>query len=80
MPPGKVKLTDAEIDHLWAWINKGVAPQVAQVVNEYEVRAIFQARCGIGRGGLKHNIRAPNTSLQVDGGRADHRSPDLRSH
>jgi mono/diheme cytochrome c family protein len=53
MPPGKVKLTDAEIDHLRAWINKGVAPPVAQAVNEYEVRAIFQARCGICHGGLK---------------------------
>ena len=60
MPPGPVKLTDAEIDQIRTWIDRGLekaaAPMVA--VMEQEVRGILQARCvlchGSGRkeGGL----------------------------
>lgn len=60
MPPGPVKLTDAEIDRIRAWIDRGLektsVPMVA--VTEHEVRGILQARCvlchGAGRkeGGL----------------------------
>ncbi len=57
MPPGKVKLTDAEIDKLRAWITgtKPVEAAVALVsVPEQEVRAIFQARCVACHGSLRH--------------------------
>ena len=44
MPPGKVKLTDAEVDLIRVWVDK--LPQVAAaVVSEHEVRGILQARC-----------------------------------
>ncbi|MEO6037250.1 MAG: DUF1549 domain-containing protein, partial [Saprospiraceae bacterium] len=45
MPPGKVKLTDAEMDVIRGWVDKlpTAAPIVA--VSEHEVRGILQARC-----------------------------------
>ncbi len=60
MPPGKDKLSDAEIDQIRSWINTGLAkaPTTIAHVSEYEVRGILQARCvlchGSGRkeGGL----------------------------
>ncbi len=54
MPPGKVKMTDAEIDIIRTWINKGLAApaEVAAPVTELEARAIFQARCVRCHGGL----------------------------
>jgi len=44
MPPGKVKLTDAEMDVIRGWVNK-LPAEVAAVVPEHEVRGILQARC-----------------------------------
>lgn len=60
MPPGKDKLSDAEIDRIRAWINTGLAkaPTTLARISEHEVRGILQARCvlchGSGRreGGL----------------------------
>ncbi len=43
--PGNVKLTDAEIDRIRIWIDKGLAPEAPVTVSEHEVRAIFQVRC-----------------------------------
>ena len=49
MPPGKVKLTAAEMDVVRSWIDKGlkVAPAMAAVAvpAEHEIRGILQARC-----------------------------------
>ena len=45
MPPGSAKLTDAEIDRIRIWIDKGLAPEAPVTVSENEVRAIFQVRC-----------------------------------
>ena len=45
MPPGNVKLTEAEIDAIRQWIDRGLAVAPPAVVTEHEVRAIFQARC-----------------------------------
>ena len=55
MPPGKNKLTDAEIDSIRKWIDKGLAVpvEVAAAVDETEVRAVFQARCVTCHGGLR---------------------------
>ena len=55
MPPGKNKLTDAEIDSIRKWIDKGLAApvEVAAAVDETEVRAVFQARCVTCHGGLR---------------------------
>ena len=63
MPPGKTKLTDAEIDRLRAWIEKdlaeapaakaGVKPAAVAAVTEAEVRAVFQARCVACHGSLR---------------------------
>ena len=55
MPPGKNKLTDAEIDSIRKWIDKGLAVpvEVAAAVDKTEVRAVFQARCVTCHGGLR---------------------------
>lgn len=55
MPPGKVKMTDAEIDQVRTWINKGLAApaEAPAVVSELEARAIFQARCVMCHGGMR---------------------------
>jgi len=53
MPPGKEKLTDAEIDAIRSWITKGIAPAAAPpetAVTEAEVRAILQVRCVVCHG------------------------------
>ncbi len=54
MPPGKNKMTDAEIDAVRTWINKDLAApaEAPAVVTELEVRAVFQARCVRCHGGL----------------------------
>ncbi len=55
MPPGKVKLSDAEIDQIRAWINTGLAkaPTVAANISEHEVRGILQARCVLCHGSTR---------------------------
>lgn len=54
MPPGKIKMTPAEMDQVRAWIDKGLeAPAVVVAVNEHEVRGIIQARCVTCHGGLQ---------------------------
>jgi len=47
MPPGKDKLTDAEIDQIRTWINTGLPKSVAPIeqVSAHEIRGILQARC-----------------------------------
>lgn len=53
MPPGKQKLSDAEIDTLRGWISKGLVPAAAPLesaVSEPEVRAILQVRCVVCHG------------------------------
>lgn len=47
MPPGKNKLTDAEVDQVRNWINRDLAKTDTGVasVSEHEVRGILQARC-----------------------------------
>src|SRR5271167_198151 len=46
MPPGKVKMTDAEIDAVRTWINKELAPapEAPAQVSEIEALAVLQAR------------------------------------
>jgi cytochrome c553 len=60
MPPGKVKLTAAEIDSVRGWIDLGLksAPvekvaTAAHPVSEIEVRAILQVRCIACHGGTR---------------------------
>ena len=55
MPPGKTKLTEAEIDIIRQWVDKGVAAaeMVADVPKEREVLAILQVRCMVCHGSLK---------------------------
>lgn len=57
MPPGKTKLTDAEIDQLRMWIDQSLAPVPASIaaVSEHEVRGIFQARCVVCHGSAKQS-------------------------
>ncbi|WP_031500191.1 PSD1 and planctomycete cytochrome C domain-containing protein [Bryobacter aggregatus] len=47
MPPGPAKLSDAEIDQIRVWIDRGIekAVEPAIEVTEFEVRGILQARC-----------------------------------
>ena len=56
MPPGKEKLTDAEIDVIRTWVDRGLAAAPSPVEAppaEPEVLAILQARCMVCHGGLK---------------------------
>jgi hypothetical protein len=54
MPPGKNKMTAAEMDQVRAWIDKGLeAPAAVAAVSEHEVRGILQARCVVCHGGLQ---------------------------
>src|SRR5258708_5031195 len=56
MPPGKQKLSDAEVDQLRTWIATDLypavesAPVTAASVTEPEVRAILQVRCVVCHG------------------------------
>jgi mono/diheme cytochrome c family protein len=50
MPMGQPRLTDAEIDQIRTWIDRGIAAPAPAIVSEYEVRAILQARCVICHG------------------------------
>jgi hypothetical protein len=55
MPPGNPKLTDAEIDVIRRWVDRGIeVPNavVAETPKEREVLAILQVRCMICHGGL----------------------------
>ncbi len=55
MPPGKVKLTDAEIDVIRGWIDRTLPAEAktdAPAVTELEVTAVLQARCVRCHGGL----------------------------
>lgn len=45
MPPGKVKLTDAEMDVIRGWVDKLPPVAAVEAVSEHEVRGILQARC-----------------------------------
>ncbi|NDJ10597.1 MAG: DUF1553 domain-containing protein [Acidobacteriia bacterium] len=56
MPPGNVKLSDAEIKTLRVWIEQTLPAQAAAsapAVKEHEVNAILQARCVRCHGGLE---------------------------
>ena len=56
MPPGKVKMTDAEIDIVRQWIDTSLAPpppDIEPIPTERDVLAILQVRCMICHGGLK---------------------------
>ncbi len=52
MPPGKVKLTAAEIDQIRFWIDKDLrpVPVVEAAVREQDAHAVLQARCVICHG------------------------------
>jgi cytochrome c553 len=54
MPPGKVKLTGAEIDVIRGWIDRTLPAESndAVTVTEREALAVFQARCVRCHGGL----------------------------
>lgn len=71
MPPGNVKLTDAEIDQIRLWIDK--LPVAAPVtVSEHEVRAIFQARCVLchGSGDRKGGLDLRTVASRIQGGKS----------
>ena len=54
MPPGKVKMTDAEIDVIRQWIDTSLAPvDVEPMPTERDVLGILQVRCMICHGSLK---------------------------
>ena len=79
MPPGNAKLTDAEIDRIRIWIDKGLAPEAPVTVSEYEVRAIFQVRCVLchGSGDRKGGLDM-RTARQPPEGRQERPRPGAR--
>ena len=82
MPPGKVKLTAAEIDSVRGWIDLGLksAPvekvaTAAHPVSEIEVRAILQVRCIACHGGTR---REGDLDLRTVASRLKGGNPDPR--
>ena len=72
MPPGNVKLTEAEIDQIRAWIDKGLAVAAPVTVSEHEVRAIFQVRCVLchGSGDRKGGLDMRTVASRLKGGKS----------
>ena len=72
MPPGNVKLTEAEIDQIRTWIDKGLAPAAPVTVSEHEVRAIFQVRCVLchGSGDRKGGLDMRTVASRLKGGKS----------
>ncbi len=74
MPPGKTKLTDAEIDIIRQWVDKGVAAPavVAEAPKEREVLAILQVRCMVCHGSLKQQggLDLRTNASRIKGGKS----------
>ena len=72
MPPGNVKLTEAEIDQIRTWIDKGLAVAAPVTVSEHEVRAIFQVRCVLchGSGDRKGGLDMRTVASRLKGGKS----------
>lgn len=73
MPPGKVKLTAAEMDIVRAWIDKGLqAPVAAVIPAEHEIRGILQARCVVchGAGQKKGGLDLRTNASRLKGGKS----------
>ncbi len=74
MPPGKQKLSDAEMDTLRAWIARGLAPAIPteSAASELEVRAILQVRCVVCHGKLKQEggLDLRTLASRLKGGRS----------
>jgi hypothetical protein len=77
MPPGKVKLTDAEIDIIRQWIDTSLAPpppDVEPIPTERDVLAILQVRCMVCHGGLKQlgGLDLRTMASRIKGGKSGH--------
>lgn len=72
MPPGKVKLTDAEMDAVRAWVNQLPVAAPVAAVSEAEVRGIFQARCVAchGSGEKKGGLDLRTVASRLKGGKS----------
>ncbi len=78
MPPGKVKLTNTEIDAVRKWIDHGLktVPVEAAVssapVSEIQVRAILQVRCVACHGGTRRegNLDLRTVASRLKGGKS----------
>ncbi|MEO8657605.1 MAG: DUF1553 domain-containing protein [Bryobacteraceae bacterium] len=74
MPPGKTKLTAAEIDQIRVWIDKSLTPAAveAAAVTENEVRAILQARCVVchGSGERSGGLDLRTAASRLKGGKS----------
>ena len=70
MPPGSAKLSEAEIDLIRDWIDRGLAAPTTAAVSEHEVRGIFQARCVIchGSGDRKGGLDLRTVASRLKGG------------
>ena len=71
MPPGDIKLTEAEIGQIRMWIDKGLAVAAPVTVSEHEVRAILQARCVLchGSGDRKGGLDLRTVASRLKGGK-----------
>ena len=74
MPPGKIKLSDTEIDIIRRWVDRGItAPTpVAEVPKEREVLAILQVRCMVCHGSLKQQggLDLRTNASRIKGGKS----------
>jgi hypothetical protein len=75
MPPGKVKLTDAEIETIRTWIDKTLPGEVKDAppaVTEQEVTAVLQARCVRCHGGLEQRggLDLRTVASRIKGGKS----------
>ena len=72
MPPGKAKLSDAEIDVIRGWVDKLPPVETVARVSEHEVRGILQARCVTCHGGLnqKGGLDLRTMASRLKGGKS----------
>ena len=72
MPPGKAKLSDAEIDVIRGWVDKLPPVETVARVSEHEVRGILQARCVTCHGGLsqKGGLDLRSMASRLKGGKS----------
>jgi len=75
MPPGKVKMTDAEIDVIRQWIDTSLAPpppDVEPTPTERDVLGILQVRCMICHGSLKQQggLDLRTVASRIKGGKS----------
>lgn len=72
MPPGKGKLTSAEMDVIRGWVDRLPPVTAVETVSEHEIRGILQARCVAchGAGEKKGGLDLRTVASRLKGGKS----------